>query len=100
MYFRCAAASFKHHASVSGWPVCPLSASSDGMRQRQNFLLFWLVLGPYHELYIHGIGVADRDSGLKPAELRFPDASERIRSGFEAAKIVRHPLQIIKARGH
>ena len=34
------------------------------MRQGQNFLLLGLVLGPHDELYVHRVGVPDRDGGL------------------------------------
>src|SRR5207253_10934066 len=68
-----------------------------GMRKGENFFLFFLALGPENELYVHGVGVADGDASLQPAEFHFPGAPERIGSSLEAAGVFEHKYQRSKA---
>ena len=59
------------------------------MRQRDHAFLERLAAGGDSELHVHGIGVADGDAGLEPAEVDLPGAAERIGPGFEVAEVAR-----------
>src|SRR6185369_12853477 len=57
------------------------------MRQGDDPLLLVFAFRPHDKLDVHGVGVTNRDAGLEPAELHFPDATKRVGTGLEAADV-------------
>lgn len=64
--------------------------------QRDNFL-FVEIAGSDFELYVDGVGVADGDRVLRPAELNLPGSAERIGPGFKRAIVIDHASAIVAA---
>ena len=64
--------------------------------QRDNFF-FVEIAGSNFELHVDGVGVADGDRVLRPAELDLPNGAERIGPGFKRAIVFDHAFVIVAA---
>ena len=58
--------------------------------QGNDLFLWFAIFGSDEKLYVHGIGVTNGDSGLQPAELHLPHASERVWTRLKKAALVAH----------
>lgn len=68
------------------------------MRQCNYFLFSRTVARRHEEFDVDRIRMSDRNGGLKPPELHFPGASERIRASGKQATFVTHDPMLTRSR--